>query len=117
MRRRTDQKSVWYLVCFAFLTLGLALVGCLDVDTTSEADAAQGKKIQTFAIRAGTFELTTDGEPTVNVSDGMTEYTLESDGNVKFTTTAGDERTILLELGEVVIERPAADAVTVITFR
>ena len=103
------------MVCSALLRLGLALVGCPDFDTTSKAGAAQGNRIQTFAIEAGSFELITDDEPTIDIFDGAAQYTLdESDERVSFTILGGAEKTINLELGDIVIERPSAGAVTVI---
>ncbi|MBN1932113.1 MAG: hypothetical protein JW786_10955 [Desulfobacterales bacterium] len=79
--------------------------------------AAQEKRIQTFFISENSLEIITQSEPTIEISDGTTQYNLLSDGRLSFTLKTGVETNIFLENGDIIIERPASGAVTVIRSR
>jgi hypothetical protein len=87
---------VWKITCIVLLLLGLFLGGC-------------GKVPNTFEIRS-------DTDPSITVTGEATRYTLVDDGRVLFTAndSTGD-RNIVLDPDDIVIERPIANAVTVLT--
>jgi hypothetical protein len=103
----------------------MLLSGCGDIGETladlfrlnGDAEAQNGngdggaKLIETFAINPGTFELRPDMMPEIAVFDGATQYTLRSDATIDFEPAPGFDQ---LEAGDIVIERPEANVVTVI---
>jgi hypothetical protein len=81
------------------------------------AEAQGDRLIETFVIQAGTFRLETDSEPTIEIFDGTTQYTLGAgNADLSFTREGAADPTSIsnLETGDIVIERPASGAVTVI---
>jgi len=97
---------------------GMMLSGCSDLGDfladilriNDDAEAQDRSRIQIFAINAGTFVLTSDLEPTIDLNEGYTQYTLQTDGIL----TLGGE-SLALDSGDRIIERPASNTVTVIT--
>jgi hypothetical protein len=109
------------IACIFFLAFSLPIIGCSGngsgVEGTANAQGANPRLIQTFVlIDTTSFVLTTDDEPTIEIIDGATKYSLNSDGTVSFTTTTGAE-IIPLVINDIVIERPDFLRVTVDTPR
>ena len=106
---------VWKITCIAVLMLGLFWGGCGEVDR-DEAQAQIGRGLRTYEILPNTFEIRSDTDPTITVTGEATRYTLVDDGRVLFTAndSTGD-RNIVLDPDDIVIERPIANAVTVLT--
>jgi hypothetical protein len=74
--------------------------------------------VRTYEILPNTFELQFDTDPTIIVTGDVTKYTLVDDGRVLFTANdVTGNRNIVLEIDDVVIERPIANAVTVVRQR
>jgi hypothetical protein len=106
---------VWKIACIVVLLLGLFWGGCGNVDR-DEAQAQVGRGLRTYEILPNTFELQSDTDPTIIVTGEATRYTLVDDGRVLFTANdATGGRNIVLDPDDIVIERPIANAVTVIT--
>ena len=106
---------VWKITCIVVLLLGLFLGGCGNVDL-EEAQAQTDRGVRTYEIVPNTFELRSDTDPTIIVSGEATKYTLVDDGRVLFTANdATGDRNIVLEPDDIVIERPMADSVTIVT--
>ncbi len=99
------------------LVLGLSVAGCGNVDL-EEAQAQAERGMRTYDIVPNTFEIRSDTDPTIVVTGEATKYTLVDDGRVLFTAndTTGN-RNIVLEIDDIVIERPIASSVTVVTQR
>jgi hypothetical protein len=95
--------------------LGLHLGGCGNVDRL-EAQVERG--MRTYEMDPNTFELRSDTEPTIEIIGEATKYTLVDDGRVLFTATdtTGD-KSFRLDPDDMVIERPIANSVTVVTER
>jgi hypothetical protein len=109
------------IACIFFLAFSLPIIGCSGngsgVEGTANAQVPNPRLIQTFVlIDTTSFVLTTDDEPTIEIIDGATKYSLNSDGTVSFTTTTGAE-IIPLVINDIVIERPDFLRVTVDTPR
>jgi hypothetical protein len=106
---------VWKITCIVLLLLGLFLGGCGKVDR-DEAQAQVGRGLRTYEILPNTFEIRSDTDPSITVTGEATRYTLVDDGRVLFTAndSTGD-RNIVLDPDDIVIERPIANAVTVLT--
>ena len=100
---------------------GLTLIGCKSNPGEAEAQTSvttqRGQQIETFVIDPESFALLTNQPPTVEISDQATTYTLQSDGDVTFTLSGATTKTIPLDSGDMVIERPFASTVTVIRDR
>ena len=79
-----------------------------------ESEAQSSTRVDTFIIQASTFVLTADDPLTIEISGESTKYTFNSDGAVSFTKSNSDPISLNLENSDLVIERPASDAVTVI---
>ena len=109
---------VWKITCVVVLLLGLFLGGCGNVDL-EEAQAQIGRGVRTYEIIANTFELRSDTDPTIVVTGEATRYIMVDDGRVIFTEndTTGGNRNIVLDPDDIVIERPMANSVTVVTQR
>jgi len=106
---------VWKITCIVVLLLGLFLGGCGNVDL-EEAQAQTDRGVRTYEIVPNTFELRSDTDPTIIVSGEATKYTLVDDGRVLFTANdATEDRNIVLEQNDIIIERPIANSVTVNT--
>ena len=107
---------VWKITFIVVLVLGLSLGACGNVDR-GEAQVFE-RGVRTYDIVPNTFELRSNTDPTIVVTGESTKYTLVDDGRVIFTANdvTGD-RNIVLGPGDIVIERPMANSVTVITQR
>ena len=99
---------------------GMLLSGCSDWgdfladilrinNNDAEAQDEGRSRIEIFDISPGSFILTSDVEPDIDVQDGFTRYTLNDDGTLDLGS-----RNVPLELDDRVIERPASNTVTVI---
>ena len=106
---------VWKITCIVVLLLGLLMGGCGNVEL-EEAQAQIGRGVRTYEIVPNTFELRSDTDPTIVVTGEATKYTFVDDGRVLFTADdATGNRNIVLEPDDIVIERPMADSVTIVT--
>jgi hypothetical protein len=106
---------VWKITCIVVLLLGLLWGGC-SLNDQWEAQAQVGRGVRTYEILPNTFELQSDTDPTIIVTGEATKYTLVDDGRVLFTANdATGDRNIVLEPDDIVIERPIADSVTIVT--
>jgi hypothetical protein len=115
--QKNSGSTVWKITFIVVLVLGLSLVGCGSVDV-GEAQVVFERGMRTYDIVPNTFLLQSDTDPTIAVSGEATQYTLVVSGRVLFTAndTTGD-RNIALDAGDIVIERPIASSVTVVTQR
>jgi len=106
---------VWKITCIVVLLLGLFWGGCGEVDR-GEVQAQVGRGMRTYEILPNTFELRSDTDPTIIVTGEATKYILVDDGRVLFTANdATGDRNIVLDPDDIVIERPIANSVTVVT--
>jgi hypothetical protein len=106
---------VWKITCIVVLLLGLFWGGCGEFDR-DEVQAQVGRGVRTYEILPNTFELQSDTDPTIVVTGEATRYTSVDDGRVLFTANdATGARNIVLDPDDIVIERPIADSVTVVT--
>lgn len=110
---------------------GLMLSGCGDfsatladlfrIDGKAEAQDTPAtddeKLIETFRISPETFQLDANTIPQVDVSDSATRYQMLSDGVVTFSLQGGAARSFDLKVGDVVVERPGQNLVTVVKDR
>jgi len=108
----------WKITFIVVLALGLSLAGCGNVDLGEEEARAQvfDRGVRTYDIVPNTFQLQFNTDPTIVVNGEATKYTLVDDGKVIFTDSTGN-RNIDLDRDDIVIERPLANAVTVVTQR
>ena len=108
---------VWKIMFIVVLVLGLSLGGCGNVDR-GEAQVLFERGVRTYDIIPNTLQLQSDTNPTIVLSGEATKYTLVDDGRVIFVAndTTGS-RNIVLDPDDIVIERPMANSVTVITQR
>jgi len=113
--QKNSGSTVWKITFIVVLVLGLSLVGCGNVDV-GEAQVVFERGMRTYDIVPNTFLLQSDADPTIAVSGEATQYTLVDIGRVLFTATDGD-RNIALDAGDIIIERPIANSVTVVTQR
>ena len=107
---------VWKITFIVVLVLGLSLGACGNVDL-GEAQVFE-RGVRTYDIVPNTFQLQFNTDPTIVVTGEATKYTLVDDGRVIFTAndTTGN-RNIVLDPDDIVIERPMANSVTVVTQR
>jgi hypothetical protein len=99
------------------LVLGISLGGCGNVDQ-GEAQVVFERGVRTYDIVPNTLQLQSDTDPTIVITGEATKYTLVNNGRVLFIAndTTGS-RNIVLDSDDIVIERPMANSVTVITQR
>lgn len=121
MARRLHERIGIKIACIFFLAFSLPIIGCSGngsgVEGTANAQGANPRLIRTFAyIDTTDFALTTDDEPTIEIIDGATKYTLNSGGSLSFRSTQG-QVDIDLVINDIVIERPDFLRVTVDTPR
>ena len=112
--QKNSRSTVWKFTFIVVLVLGLSLGAC-NVDE-GKAQATFERGMKTYDIVPNTFLLQSDTDPTIAVSGEATQYTLVDSGRVIFTATDGN-RTIALDPDDIVIERPLANSVTVVTLR
>jgi len=104
--------------CVFFLAFSLAIIsyGCgggNGGEVTANAQGANPRLIRTFTyIDTTDFTLTTDDEPTIEIIDGATKYTLNSGGTLSFRSTQGQVALVLV-INDIVIQRPDSLRVTV----
>ncbi len=117
---------VWKITFILVLVLGLSLAGCgeslLDPGGGWGGGEAQAqvfeRGVKTYDIVPNTFQLQSNTDPTIFVSGEATRYVMVDDGRVTFTANdATGNRNITLDPGDIVIERPTANSVTVVTQR
>ena len=112
---KNREGIVWKITFIVVLVLGLSLGACGNGDQ-GEAQAQIGRGVRTYEIISNTFQLRFDTDPTIVVTGEATQYTLVDDGRVLFTANdATGARNIVLEPDDIVIERPMADSVTIVT--
>ena len=111
--QKNSRSTVWKFTFIVVLVLGLSLGAC-NVDD----GRAQGfdRGVRTYDIVPNTLQLQSNTNPDIIVTGDATQYTLVDDGRVIFTATDGN-RTIALDPDDIVIERPLANSVTVVTLR
>jgi hypothetical protein len=109
---------VWKITFIVVLVLGLSLGGCGDVDLEEAQAQVFERGVRTYDIVPNTFQLQSNTDPTIFVSGEATRYIMVDDGRVIFTAndTTGN-RNIVLDPDDIVIERPMANSVTVVTQR
>jgi hypothetical protein len=114
---QNSKGIVWKIAFIVVFVLGLSLGGCGNVDQ-GEAQVLFERGMRTYDIVPNTFQLQSDTDPTIAVTGEATKYTMVDNGRVLFTAndTTGN-RNIVLDLDDIVIERPMANSVTVITQR
>ena len=114
--QKNSRSTVWKFTFIVVLVLGLSLGAC-NVDE-GKAQATFERGMKTYDIVPNTFLLQSDTDPTIAVSGEATQYTLVDSGRVIFTAndTTGN-RSIVLDPDDIVIERPLANSVTVVTLR
>jgi len=121
----------WAVLAVALLC-GLMLSGCGDFSDTladlfriggkAEAQGNDGssgeKQVQTFRITADSFLIDADLIPRVDVTDSATRYEMLSDATLSFTPQGGSTIiTFDLNVGDIVVERPGLNLLTVVTDR
>ena len=114
--QKNSGGTVWKLTFIVVLVLGLSLGACGNVDVGEAQVFDRG--VRTYDVVPNTFQLQSNTDPTIVVSGEATKYTLVDDGKVIFTAndTTGN-RNIVLDIDDIVIERPLANSVTVVTQR
>jgi len=108
------QGTVWKITFIVVFVLGLSLGACGNVDRGEAQQFDRG--IRTYDIVPNTLQLQSVTDPTIVLSGEATKYTLVDDGRVIFVANDGS-RNIVLDPDDIVIERPMANSVTVITQR
>jgi hypothetical protein len=113
---KNREGIVWKITFIVVLVLGLSLGACGNVDL-GEAQVFE-RGVRTYDIVPNTFQLQSNTDPTIVVTGEATRYILVDDGRVIFTAndTTGN-RNIVLDPDDIVIERPMANSVTVVTQR
>ena len=114
--QKNSGDTVWKITFIVVLVLGLSLGACGDVDVGEAQVFDRG--VRTYDIVPNTLQLQSDTNPTILVNGEATQYTLVAEGRVIFTAndTTGN-RNIFLDADDIVIERPLANSVTVVTQR
>jgi hypothetical protein len=114
--QKNSGSTVWKITFIVVIVLGLSLGACGNVDVGEAQVFDRG--VRTYDIVPNTLQLQSDTDPTILVNGEATQYTLVVSGRVLFTAndTLGD-RFIDLDAGDIIIERPAANSVTVVTQR
>ena len=110
--------------------LGLTLSGCdlgdtlwdlfsTDGDAEAQTFANDAQRVKTFVITTDTFIIETsnddDPTPTAVVQNNAMEYTMQSNGIVRFDESNGDNKNLEVETGDRIIERPGASGTGTLT--
>ncbi|MCG6982497.1 MAG: hypothetical protein LJE88_13930 [Deltaproteobacteria bacterium] len=114
--QKDSRSTVWKITFIVVLVLGLSLGACGDVDEGRAQVFDRG--VRTYDIVPNTLQLQSNTNPDIIVTGDATQYTLVDDGRVIFTANdATGNRNIVLDPDDIVIERPMANSVTVVTLR
>ena len=114
--QKNSGSTVWKITFIVVLVLGLSLGACGNVDQGQAQVFDRG--VRTYDIVPNTLQLQSDTNPTILVNGEATQYTLVDDGRVIFTANDNTgQRIIVLDPDDIVIERPMANSVTVVTQR
>ena len=108
--------TVWKITFIVVIALALSLGACGNVDVGEAQVFDRG--VRTYDIVPNTLQLQSNTNPDIVVTGEATQYTLVDEGRIIFTAndTTGN-RNIVLDPDDIVIERPLANAVTVVTQR
>ena len=114
--QKNSGGTVWKITFIVVLVLGLSLGACGNVDVGEAQVYDRGAR--TYDIVPNTLQLQFNTNPNILVSGSATQYTFVDEGRVIFTAndTTGN-RNIVLDPDDIVIERPLANSVTVVTQR
>lgn len=112
MSRRNINHLHLISVFMMLLVSGAAFVGC-NTNGVSDAQAAERRKIETYTYQENTFVLITESAPTVAIGDGTTQYTINSDGDISFISSAG-AASFDLNAGDIVVQNTPSSTVTLI---
>jgi len=114
--QKNSGSSVWKTTFILVLVLGLSLGACGNVDV-GEAQVFE-RGVRTYDIVPNTLQIQSNMNPDIVVTGEATQYTLVEDGRVIFTANdITGNRNIVLDPDDIVIERPLANSVTVVTQR
>lgn len=112
---KNREGIVWKITFIVVLVLGLSLGACGNGDQGEAQAQVFERGVRTYDIVPNTFQLQSNTDPTIVVTGEATQYTLVDDGRVLFTANdATGNRNIVLDPDDIVIERPAADSVTIV---
>ncbi|MGE5841075.1 MAG: hypothetical protein ACM335_02275 [Deltaproteobacteria bacterium] len=102
------------LLCVLLLTMSVAMTGCGEEE--ADAQVLVPRVVETFVMDPGTFFIDANQAPTVVVGDQFTQYTMTDSTIIRFNLATGVLFTRVLQVDEVVIERPGpvAGLVTII---
>jgi hypothetical protein len=115
---KNREGIVWKITFIVVLVLGLSLGACGNGDQGEAQAQVFERGVRTYDIVPNTFQLQSNTDPTIVVTGEATQYTLVDDGRVIFTANdPTGARNIVLDPGDIVIERPMANSVTVVTQR
>jgi hypothetical protein len=116
VRTKYPVPAAKLVLCLAAGLVSAGLAGC--TFGPKKAEAQTEKIIETFSITANTLVIVADTQPTLDVQDGTTIYTLQSQANVNFTGSTGTRPTgpvgFTLAAGDVIIERPGIGSLTLL---
>ena len=112
MMKTTNNILNLILIFAIFLTLGAAFVKC-GSNGVSDVEAADRRKIETFTYQEDTFVLVTESAPIIDISNGTTQYTINSDGDISFINDSGAQ-SFDLNSGDTVIQNPPSRSVTLV---
>jgi len=131
LSHRTDSAWSAAMTVTALILLGLSLSGCgigdnlwdlfhTDGDAEAQIFPDDKQRVRTFLIETNSFSIETsndgDQSPTVQVNDSVTEYTMNSNGIVRFDESNGEaNRRFDVESGDRIIERPGASGTGTVT--
>jgi hypothetical protein len=114
--QKNSGGTVWKITLIVVVVLGLSLGACGNVDVGEAQVFDRG--VRTYDIVANTFQLQSHTNPNIIVTGEATQYTMVDDGRVIFTANdPTGNRNIVLDPDDIVIERPIANSVTVVTQR
>ena len=109
------KQGIGRITLIALVVMGFFLGACGDANQI-QAQVAFDRGVRTYNIVANSFRLQSDSGPAIIVTGEATQYTLVDEGRVLFTANdSSGARTILLDPDDIIIERPIANSVTVIT--
>jgi hypothetical protein len=99
-----------FMVIF-WLALSPAYLGC----NAMAAETQSPKRLETFSINQGTFVVTGDSIPTIDVKNHATIYTLTANNTlVEFTKDDDTAVSLRLNTGDMLIEWPESGQLTMV---